>query len=826
MQSKRAYVLIALLLCSVMIPGIQATGGRDAPECLSVTESMLSSQVAVANDACMRFDLGTLQPGDVYDFSITVIDDALDVLIFDESGLQPYLLGQSYRSSFQQVPSTEFANGMYEFHWKVPSSINAKSWTVIIDNLAHDGDQGQGDQGGIDGRISMTVNKLTDTPWTPYHDVVGIIPDGYLTLLEGTSLQLEEGTTIAVTAWSLQGFADVYLQTDSMNANYLSGQSNVALTGASLLAVDGTSSFSWVVPSALANQPLKLVVDNTGDPDGQGDGSTNLRVTIRVQLAPVIQAQFVAGNTTVPMNTPVGFNASSTPNNLGQISQYTWDFDSTVDGNDDGDFTNDVDAIGLTSEAQWTSPGERTVTLTVLGQNSFDRQEQIITVNDIIDPVPRITGTTASSPSATPVSGGWRIAYANTLVLTCNSSTDDDAVSACSWSLDGAPYNQQTTVSFNWSTIGEHVIGLTVFDASGNSASTQVDVRVVDGSIPVFDDNLVSIIRNKSSLEEGQIQTYSINANDVYDSASTLRYHWDTNPSKDTDQNGNPRDDPDYIGSNVDLYFDTTGTKTVVVTVFDASNNTDSRTFTIVVEESVESSTNFGLMAVVLFIFVVTLSISFIGYRRWQSSIAVGLLTGRGLSDSEAKAHMTMVRQSQKLPLFAKAIQLAGLDVGEVVTQDQQEQARKEAELQSIYGTGEVEEIPQAQFAPKREISQASSQAAAEAAALFFDDAPPAPVPVNIAQDPDDALLQELGSKNEKPPQTPQSGGIQLPDNMAPVEEIPLPSPEVVEEKQPSSLLVGSCSSCGLKFQVPMPVGVNEAIVVCPSCSEEQLFQR
>ena len=823
MQSKCAYVLIGLLMCSVMIPSVQATEGRDAPQCLSVSESTLSSQVLVVNDACMRFDLGMLQPGDVFEFSITVIDDSLDVLVFDESGLQPYLLGQSYRSTYQQVPSTEFANGEYEFHWKVPASINAKSWTVIIDNLAHDGDQGEGDQGGVDGRISMSVTQLIDTPWTPHHDLVGIIPDGYLTLLEGTSLQLEEGTTIAVTAWSLEGLADVYLQTESMNANYLSGQSNVALTGASLLAVDGTSSFSWVVPSALANQPLKLVVDNTDDPDGQGDGSTTIRITIRVQLVPVIQAQFVAENTTVPMNTLVGFDAASTPNNLGQISQYTWDFDSTVDGNNDGDFINDVDAIGLTSEAQWTSPGERNVTLTVLGQNSFDRQQQTITVDDINNPVPRITGTTASSSTATPVSGGWRIAYANTLVLTCNSSSDDDSISACSWSLDGAPYNQQTTVSFNWSTIGEHVVGLTVFDQSGNSASTQVDVRVVDGSIPMIDDDNFN---PQKSLEEGQSYTYSINANDVYDSASNLRYHWDINPSKDTDQNGNPTDDPDYIGSNVDLLFDTAGTKTVVVTVFDASNNTDTRTFTIVVEESVESSTNFGLVAVVLFIFVVTLSISFIGYRRWQSSIAVGLLTGRGLSEPEAKAHMGMVRQSQKLPLFAKAIQLAGLDVGEVVTRDQQEQARKEAELQSIYGSGEVEEIPQAQFAPKREISQASSQAAAEAAALFFDDAPPAPAVETIAQDPDDALLQELGSMNENPPMAPQSGGIQLPENMAPPAEIPEPAPEIVEEEARSNLLKGSCNSCSLKFQVPMPAGVNEAIVVCPSCSEEQLFQR
>jgi hypothetical protein len=47
-----------------------------------------------------------------------------------------------------------------------------------------------------------------------------------------------------------------------------------------------------------------------------------------------------------------------------------------------------------------------------------------------------------------------------------------------------------------------------------------------------------------------------------------------------------------------------------------------------------------------------------------------------------------------------------------------------------------------------------------------------------------------------------------------------------VEEEEPSNLLKGSCNSCSLKFQVPMPAGVNEAIVVCPSCSEEQLFQR
>ena len=59
--------------------------------------------------------------------------------------------------------------------------------------------------------------------------------------------------------------------------------------------------------------------------------------------------------------------------------------------------------------------------------------------------------------------------------------------------------------------------------------------------------------------------------------------------------------------------------------------------------------------------------------------------------------------------------------------------AQKEAELQSIYGSSnEYEVTPLAQFAPRMQLSQASSQAASEAAALFFEDEspksrPPAP---------------------------------------------------------------------------------------------------
>ena len=519
MHSRKAIAVLTLLLCVSLMPLVSSTSGRAIPSCSSESVSAFPSQVPVDDGECVELSLGLLTPGDVYDIEILVIDDALDVLVFDEAGLQPYLLGQSYRSSYQQIPSTEFANGSYKFHWKVPLSISEKSWTIIVDNLAHDGDQGNGDQGGGVGRVSIKITKLSDGQWTSYHDLVGIIPDGYLTLLEGDDLRLEEGTAVSVTAWSLEGFGDVYLQSESMNANYLSGQSNVAITGASLLGVDGTASFNWIVPAAFADQPLKLVVDNTDDTDGQGTGSTTLRVTIRVELTPVMKALFVAENNSVALNTPLNFDGSSSPNNLGQIDLYEWDFDASVDSDNDGDAINDADAVGITASSSWSSPGEKTVTLTVSSTLGLDRLQSNITVLDETKPVARIT----NSPTSTAISipEGWRVEHGETITLSCATSTDNHQIAACSCFLDGNPFGQQTTASFNWSEIGTHEVSLIVLDSSGNSQSTTDQILVTDSTKPRLDQALVDVLENQATI--GKATTFSMTASDEYDSNTDLR---------------------------------------------------------------------------------------------------------------------------------------------------------------------------------------------------------------------------------------------------------------------------------------------------------------
>ena len=139
----RSAVCIALLLGMMLIPvSTLAAEGRAEPNCLNDTPAAFSSSTVIGDGACIKVNLGVLNPGDVYDISIIVSQDALDVLVFDENSVQPYDLGQSYRSSYENVPSTESALGSYEFHWKVPPSITSKSWYIVFDNLAHSGDHG------------------------------------------------------------------------------------------------------------------------------------------------------------------------------------------------------------------------------------------------------------------------------------------------------------------------------------------------------------------------------------------------------------------------------------------------------------------------------------------------------------------------------------------------------------------------------------------------------------------------------------------------------------------------------------------------------------
>ena len=88
-------VLLAVTALVMSPMGALADAGRAAPDCATMTPQNLQPTVAIEDGSCTIVWLGTLQPGDVYAMNIVVVDDAIDVLFFDENGIQPYELGQS-----------------------------------------------------------------------------------------------------------------------------------------------------------------------------------------------------------------------------------------------------------------------------------------------------------------------------------------------------------------------------------------------------------------------------------------------------------------------------------------------------------------------------------------------------------------------------------------------------------------------------------------------------------------------------------------------------------------------------------------------------------
>jgi hypothetical protein len=817
----RSSVIVASLLMLMLIPASSlATEGRAEPNCLNDTPAAFSSATVIGDGACIKINLGILTPGDVYDLSIIVSQDELDILFFDQNSVQPYDLGQSYRNLFEQAPSTESAMGSYEFHWQVPQSINAKAWYIVFDNTAHSGDQGMGDQGGADSRASLTVSQISESYWTPFHNLIAMENDTSQTLLSGEDLLLDAGTSVVVSAWSLEGTGDIYLQTRGMNNLYTSGGvGSLFITGAALQSVEGSASFSWIVPNELDGEELIVIADNTDTPVGGADGNSPVRMTVKVELAPQLNPVISnnANGSTVVGNS-ITLDAYSTPNSLNQVASASWDFDAAVDADADGDSSNDADATGWDALAQWTTPGDRTVTLTVTSPTgSSASSTSVISVLDVVNPVARIGG------NGQPISGGWKLITGETILLNCDGSTDDHIISTCAWNLDGSPYGQNSSVSFSWSDIGSHEVVLTVNDASGNSNSISTTLLITDITLPILEQSSLNLLPS-SGMVDDKI-TCTVQASDPYDSSVSLRYHWDLNPKVDgDDDNGNTRDDADQTGYSAELEFSKPGRYDIVVTVFDQSNNSDSHAFTLSIEEPPEKGSIAGILLVILFIGTLTMGVSLLGHRRWQNGIAKDLLVGRGLSVVEAEAHMATVASTRKIPLFSSAVVLAGLDAGEVHSTSSKEEDAKAAEMAAIYGSQSMEQpSSQNSFAPptftQQTISQGSQAAAADAMALFNEESP-APLTQAVSR-------SSMGSVSElyssAPPQTVvKSGGVTLPEGVTTPSSKSVPKepsqPEATSEPTPRNI---TCQNCSSKFSIRIPLGASTVVVACPTCSQD-----
>ena len=186
-----------------------------------------------------------------------------------------------------------------------------------------------------------------------------------------------------------------------------------------------------------------------------------------------------------------------------------------------------------------------------------------------------------------------------------------------------------------------------------------------------------------------------------------------------------------------------------------------------------------------------------------------------------------MVKQKSRIPIFADAAQISGLDSNiEITTKESQQEQMLQTEYQSIYGgnnqiqanTGSAFAPPANTYAPaviatpQRQYNAATHTAASDALAMFEEEENQEIIASITEQDAEVKVTEVV------------SGGIELPfqvksqiDN---VPEVSNPDKQIESVVIDEAIKEVSCPLCDFSFKIRIPE-VDEAIVACPSCNKD-----
>ena len=766
MSSPR--ILVILLAGLLIAPLVTATEGRAPPQCAEFDLSDVatsSSGVAVDPGACIIIDIGVRSHSTTLALDIEVLDDAMDVLMFDQNSILPYKNGQNYRSSFNQEATFESMIGSQWLDWAPPQSISSKNWYIVFDNAAHDGDEGTGDQGGMTSRFKIQLAPASVEDYPLIHDTFKLDAGERVNLAD---FNVDSGTELTYWVHPLSGSGDIFIQSD----NQLSGDLIISGTNMDDFGGQDKTQLEWEISEFLNLQNLNRIAEA---------GSTGAHFSLKAWFDPVLAPTVTDyENATTTIGEKITLDASNTPNSLQQVKSLSWDFDS--DGIED--------ALGNLVEASWSTPGMKNVNLTAESQSgAVNVATYQIEVLDVVSPTAVITGT----GGALDLNGDRRLLRLSDLVLQASNSNDDHAIASASWSVDGEQVSSASQFTVSWSEIGTYIVTLTVTDPSGNSGQTNTTIVVYDDTEPIL---VTSSISDISEIEKGEEVEFQAKAADEWDDQEDLRFTWDLNLERDSNGDGDATNDPDFVGPNLEISFDEVGKAKFAVTVYDQSNNSDFEIFEVMVTEPPSQTGLFAIVAVVFVVIIVVSGVVLFGYKGVQRRHAIELLIARGLSRDEATSRVYEISRSVKLPAFAKASQMAGItDGAEVKSAAEIQSDAKSAEFNAIYGNSQNVD-PNAGFRPST-VARQVDPALAEAALAAFADEPEIPAVVTSTPSPSTGKVR--------------SGGVALPQQ---------------QNQSSNHSLSSQCSACGKPFSVQIPSSVRSAVVACPNCGTDQLFER
>ena len=847
-MQRGSVVLMILLLLTSSAPAIDAAG-KGVISCTPADLDMLPASWDIDDGACVRIDLGVLSPGDTLSFDVST-DTNVDILLFSASSISVYQNEQNYRldSVWHSDSVFESFQGDGTWHWTAPDDRGDTRWYLVLDNMAHPQDQGEGAQGGSLATVVLDVQEV-DSPVFGIVDTIVRLDSGEHSVLAGP-LVLDEGTQVNIFVTTMQGAPDIFLVTGTQMEFYEQGTTANGMddNNADMLLVLEERSISWSVNSDYAGKELYLIVDNRPGPPSGGAGTGFVATTVVMDMIPILQPTITNSSDLAifDVGAEVVLDASNTPNLSNQIDSETgfqWDT------NGDGFY----DVSGSSITISWNEPAQFTIGLRAVSQ---DGRSATVYLNTTIQDI---------SPPDVSLSASDTIRkdFDDELLLTANID-DNWGIYSVEWLVDETVI--QNYSSWNWEDGKTFTFR---FDSSYSAGNREVTIRVTDKEgqvtertaiIDLYDSTPPLVPQQTLELTAILGQPIQLTTEAIDAESPTLTYFWDLDTQTDSNSDGIMDNDMDASGSAITQNFQQKGTHEIVCTIVNEAGASTQVTYLVSVRSSSDDSSGLspmmiGMIVTVLLIIIIA-GIGMITWRRMSNARLEALLEEQAAAEEEEPRELSVEEQKAMYGAGSATLdqptsmsttsQFGQYATGMSGASDSQATISEDAtmgdsDLEALMSTPEpITESDQSSPASEllAEFSEEDSDVEDHSVEFSHDDLEGTSEEVWSA-DEAESFDEEEGLPSPPPPEPePEVDTLldeeDLPVPPVPESEKPSSQPEIEEESEPevieesespeidsepqSRIVQQDCSQCQQRFEVALPEGHDIARTACPSC--------
>ena len=832
-MQRSSVALMVLLLLTSSAPAIDAAG-KGVISCTPADLDMVPASWDIDDGACVRIDLGVLSAGDTLSFDVSA-DTNIDILLFSASSISVYQNEQNYRldSVWHSDSVFESFQGDGTWHWTAPDDRGDTRWYLVLDNMAHPQDQGEGAQAGSLATVVLDIEEV-DSPVFGIVDTIVRLDSGGHSVIAGP-LVLDEGTQVNIFVTTMQGAPDIFLVTGTQMEFYEQGTTANGMddNNADMLLVLEERSISWSVNSDYSGQELYLVVDNRPGPPSGGAGTGFVATTVVMDLIPILQPTITNASdlATIDVGAEVILDASNTPNFSDQIDSengFQWDT------NGDGFY----DASGSTITVSWTEPAEISIGLRAVSQDGRSATVYLnTTIQDISPP--------DVSLSASDI---IRKDFDDELLLTANID-DNWGIYSVEWLVDETVIQNYST--WNWQDgktftfrfdssylAGNHDVTIRVTDNEGQVTERTAIIDLYDSTPPLVPQQTV-----ETTAILGQPIQLSAEAIDA--ESPTLTYFWDLDIQTDANSDGIMNNDMDASGSSITEIFQQKGTYEIVCTIVNEAGASTQVTYLVSVRSSSDDSSGLspmmlGMAAVLLLIIIIAI-IGMITWRRMSNARLEALLEEQAAAEEEKPRELSVEEQKAMYGAGSATLdqptsmsttsQFGQYGTGMSGASDPQatiseDAAMGDSDLEALMSTPEpVSESNQSSPASELLSQFSDDDSAVEEDSVEFSHDELVGISEEVWSPDESDEIEQEGSLPTPPAPEPEPevdsllDGEDLPVPPVPQGEEPSAPPTLEEDSEPKSRTVQQdCSQCQQRFEVTLPKGHDIARTACPSC--------